>query len=127
MVAYLTSICSWNCRITLKTAFSFIRLNPHPRTYPPEISGWLEYRSPGRRILGTGITVSSFWSPGYAAPEQRLKHRTSEQSDLYALDSVFYHLLSRRQPPPEGPTPDLVNTLAVPPRIKQLLAERSGL
>lgn len=80
--------------------------------------------------LGTGVTVSSFWSFGYAAPEQRLGQQTTEQSDLYALGSVFYHLLSRRSPPPEGPNPELVNSLLVPPDIKQvikqLLAENPG-
>jgi serine/threonine protein kinase len=77
--------------------------------------------------LGTGVTVSSFWSPGYAAPEQRRGQQATEQSDLYALGSVFYHLLSRHSPPPEGPHPELINSLLVSPDIKhvikQLLAE----
>lgn len=73
--------------------------------------------------LGTGITVSSFWSPGYASPEQRRGQQATEQSDLYALGSVFYHLLSRQAPPPEGPTPELIRMLPIPVPVQKMIEQ----
>ena len=73
--------------------------------------------------LGTGVTVSRFWSEGYASPEQRRGQKATEKSDLYALGSVFYHLLSRQAPPPEGPTLELVRSLPIAHPLKRLIEQ----
>jgi serine/threonine protein kinase len=38
-----------------------------------------------RYELATGMTVSSFWSVGYAAPEQRRGEEATIRSDIYSL------------------------------------------
>lgn len=73
--------------------------------------------------LGTGITVAPFWSVGYAAPEQKLGKKANEQSDIYSLGCVFYHLLSGQAPPAEGLTQDLIYSLQIPSLIKRMLAK----
>ena len=73
--------------------------------------------------LGTGITVSPFWSIGYAAPEQKLGKKANEQSDIYSLGCVFYHLLSGQTPPSEGLTQELIRSLQIPSLIKRMLAK----
>jgi superfamily I DNA and/or RNA helicase/serine/threonine protein kinase len=71
--------------------------------------------------LGTGVTVSSFWSIGYASPEQRTQMRASEQSDIYSLGCVFYHLLSGQAPPSEGITAEHIHALGLSVPIERLL------
>jgi len=61
--------------------------------------------------LTVGMTVSTFWSSGYASPEQQQGGPIDERSDIFALGAVFYHMLSRRNPPPTGPTPVLIDSL----------------
>ncbi len=73
--------------------------------------------------LSTGVTVSSFWSTGYASPEQRSEHKADERSDMYSLGCVFYHLLARHAPPANGLTPAQIDTLPaqVPEQVKRTL------
>ena len=72
--------------------------------------------------LTVGETLASFWSAGYASPEQRTGQPASTHSDVYSLGAVFYHMLSHRQPPPEGPTPAMVDDhVSDPPPIKNAL------
>lgn len=58
--------------------------------------------------LSIGQTLAGFWSSGYAAPEQQAGRPADFKSDLYSLGAVYYHLLSGRTPPPEGPRPAAV-------------------
>ena len=58
--------------------------------------------------LSIGQTLAGFWSPGYAAPEQQAGQPADFKSDLYSLGAVYYHLLSGRTPPSEGPRPAAV-------------------
>ena len=58
--------------------------------------------------LTIGETLADFWSRGYASPEQQATKPASLKSDIYSLGAVFYHLLSGREPPPEGPRPAAV-------------------
>lgn len=73
--------------------------------------------------LATGRTLAGFWSPGYAAPEQRNGGEISERTDIYALGAVFYHLLARVAPPAEGPTPEMIDNLKapLPPNVRAML------
>lgn len=72
--------------------------------------------------LATGLTVSGFYSVGYAAPERRAGHTGDERSDIYSLGAVFYHLLARKAPPGDGPTPELVDELrGVAPPLRTIL------
>lgn len=71
--------------------------------------------------LGTGVTVSSFWSIGYASPEQRNNQSATEQSDIYSLGCVFYHLLTGQEPPSQGSTPENLRSLGLPLPIERLL------
>ncbi len=72
--------------------------------------------------LATGVTVSSFFSIGYAAPEQRRGEQATEQSDIYSLGCVFYHMLARSAPPPEGfLSPLHIEALPVFKQVKQIL------
>jgi eukaryotic-like serine/threonine-protein kinase len=73
--------------------------------------------------LGTGVTVSQFWSIGYAAPEQRNGQQATEQSDIYSLGCVFYHLLSGKAPPSEGITQDHLRALGLPPQVERTLQQ----
>ena len=59
--------------------------------------------------LTVGETLAGFWSGGYASPEQRAGKSASTQSDVYSLGAVFFYILSRTEPPPEGPTPTMVD------------------
>lgn len=86
----------------------------HPKLADFGIS-WLRFE------LSKGITVSSFWSVGYAAPEQRSQQRADERSDIYALGCVFYHLLARSEPPADGPHDQEIEALTVPTQIMRLL------
>lgn len=72
--------------------------------------------------LATGVTVSAFYSLGYASPEQRRGEPATEQSDIYSLGCVFYHMFARQAPPVEGfLTPEHINALTVHGPIKQIL------
>lgn len=72
--------------------------------------------------LNIGVTLGSFWSAGYASPEQRRGERASERSDLYSFGCVMYHMLARQAPPAEGPTSEQVDKLpGVPSRVRQIL------
>ena len=72
--------------------------------------------------LTVGETLAGFWSGGYASPEQRTGELTDLRSDVYSLGAVFYQLLSCEEPPPEGPTPMLVDKhVKAPPPLKNLL------
>ncbi len=66
--------------------------------------------------LTVGQTLAGFWSGGYASPEQRATRPTTPKSDIYSLGSVFYHLLSGREPPIEGPTTMMVDEHVEGPR-----------
>ena len=57
----------------------------------------------------SGETLAGFWSSGYASPEQRAALPTGPESDLFSLGAVFFHLLSSQEPPPEGPSRDMVD------------------
>ena len=59
--------------------------------------------------LTVGETLAGYWSSGYASPEQRAAEPASTRSDIYSLGATFFHLLSGEEPPPEGPTPSLVD------------------
>jgi serine/threonine protein kinase len=72
--------------------------------------------------LATGITVSSFFSIGYASPEQRRGEQATERSDIYSLGCVFYHMLGRKAPPSEGfLSPAHIEALPVFGQVKQIL------
>lgn len=71
--------------------------------------------------LSVGVTLSSFWSPGYAAPEQRAGQRATERSDIYSLGCVFYHLLAGHAPHAEGPRDDELRALGVPSLIEGII------
>ncbi len=72
--------------------------------------------------LASGVTVSSFFSIGYASPEQRRGEQATERSDLYSLGCVFYHMLARKAPPSEGfLTPTHIDALPVFGQVKQIL------
>ncbi len=73
--------------------------------------------------LTIGETLAGFWSGGYASPEQRTSKPVGLESDVYSLGAVFYHILSGQAPPPEGPTPDLVdsNCGATPIQLRRVL------
>ena len=71
--------------------------------------------------LTTGETLEKYWSPGYASPEQRTSQPAHPESDIYSLGAVFYHLISGQEPPPEGPTPDLVDEINELPQLRRIL------
>ena len=72
--------------------------------------------------LSIGQTLAGFWSPGYAAPEQQTSQTANFKSDLYSLGAVFYHLLSGKVPPEEGPRPAAVgNYIVAPADIRSIL------
>lgn len=77
--------------------------------------------------LTIGDTLAGFWSGGYASPEQRAGKTATTASDVYSLGAVFFHLLSRQEPPAEGPTPSMVDEYLDSPRpirniLKRMLA-----
>jgi serine/threonine protein kinase len=71
--------------------------------------------------IRTGITLSGYWSEGYAAPEQRSMQQTTNRSDIYSLGCVFYHMLSGQEPPSSGLTPGDVQALKLQPMIERML------
>ena len=72
--------------------------------------------------LTVGETLAGFWSGGYASPEQRASEAASTNSDIYSLGATFFHLLSGQEPPPEGPTPAMVDQFVNgPPQLKSVL------
>lgn len=71
--------------------------------------------------LNTGVTVSAFWSVGYASPEQRVGKQATERSDIYSLGCVYYHLLSGSTPPSTGITQEHLNRLQVPTQVKRMI------
>ena len=71
--------------------------------------------------LTTGETLAKYWSGGYASPEQRMSVLAGPESDIYSLGAVFYRLLSNRTPPPEGPTPDLMDEMNEPIQLRNVL------
>lgn len=68
----------------------------------------------------TGVTLSGFWSEGFASPEQRNMQNATEQSDIYSLGCIFYHMLSRKEPPASGPTLQDIQSLNLRPLVKQM-------
>ena len=81
--------------------------------------------------LTIGETLAGYWSPGYAAPEQRAGQTADFKSDIYSLGAVFYQMLSGLQPPAEGPRPPAVdNNISGQPQLrsvlKGMLAENPG-
>ncbi|HEV8194668.1 MAG TPA: serine/threonine-protein kinase, partial [Ktedonobacterales bacterium] len=76
-----------------------------------------------KQELATGETVSAFWTPGYAAPEQRAGARGDERSDLYALGCVLYHCVRGAAPPSEGPTRADLDALPVTGQVRRVLAQ----
>lgn len=74
------------------------------------------------RQLTVGDTLASFWSGGYASPEQQANIPTTAASDIYSLGTVFLHVLSGKEPPPEGATPSMVEAQTVPqPALRNVL------
>ena len=78
--------------------------------------------------LTVGETLAGFWSGGYASPEQRAGLPTGPESDLFSLGAVFFHLLSGHEPPPEGPSPGMVDEfvehpVAIRNLLKRMLAK----
>lgn len=72
--------------------------------------------------LTVGETLAGFWSAGYASPEQRASKSTSTNSDIFSLGATFFHLLAGQEPPPEGPTPSMVDQfVSGPPPLKNAL------
>ena len=71
--------------------------------------------------LTTGETLAKYWSGGYASPEQRASLPARPESDIYSLGAIFYHMLSGQAPPPEGPTPDMIDEIAMPIRLRTVL------
>lgn len=71
--------------------------------------------------LATGQTVGAFWSPGYASPEQRQGQAGDEASDIYALGTVLFHVLSGNPPPSDAPLASLLSDIAAPPIVQQTL------
>ncbi len=77
--------------------------------------------------LTVGQTLAGFWSGGYASPEQRATRPTTPKADIYSLGVLYFHLLSDREPPPDGPTPVMVDEHVEGPRplrnvLKQMLS-----
>ena len=74
------------------------------------------------RKLTVGDTLAGFWSGGYASPEQQANNPTTTASDIYSLGTVFLHMLSGKEPPPEGATPSMVEAQTVPqPALRNVL------
>ena len=72
--------------------------------------------------LTVGETLAGYWSGGYASPEQRMSEPASTSSDIYSLGATFFHLLSGQEPPPEGPTPSMVDqSVNGPPQLRNVL------
>ena len=71
--------------------------------------------------LTTGETLAKYWSGGYASPEQRASRTARPESDIYSLGAIFYHMLSSQAPPPEGPTPDMVDEITMPIQLRTVL------
>lgn len=72
--------------------------------------------------LTVGETLAHFISGGYASPEQRSADPVDERSDMYSLGAVFYHLLSKQEPPPEGPVPEMIDSsISCPIPLKRML------
>ena len=65
--------------------------------------------------LTVGETLAGYWSSGYAAPEQRVGNPALFASDVYSLGAVFFRILSRAEPPPEGPGQSLIAKKIDPP------------
>ena len=78
--------------------------------------------------LTLGETLAGYWSSGYASPEQSSGESPGPGSDVYSLGAVFLHLMSGQAPPPEGPSPEMVDDLTNSPRplrnvLKRMLAK----
>ena len=78
--------------------------------------------------LTLGETLAGYWSSGYASPEQWSGGAPGPSSDIYSLGALFLHLMSGQSPPPEGPTPEMVDDLKNSPRplinvLKRMLAK----
>lgn len=74
-----------------------------------------------RTEVRTGVTLAGYWSEGFAAPEQRNMKDVTGQSDIYSLGCVFYHMLSRKEPPLEGPTQQDIRVLPLRPLVTSML------
>lgn len=74
-----------------------------------------------RTEVRTGVTLAGYWSEGFAAPEQRSMKEVTDQSDIYSLGCVFYHMLSRKEPPLEGPTQQDIRALPLRPLVASML------
>ena len=72
--------------------------------------------------LTVGDTLAGFWSGGYASPEQQTNGTTTAASDIYSLGAVYLQMLTGQQPPPDGPTPSMVDAqVDGPPAIRNVL------
>ncbi|MDE0397250.1 MAG: AAA domain-containing protein [Candidatus Poribacteria bacterium] len=83
------------------------------------------------RKLTVGDTLAGFWSGGYASPEQQAndpKTPTTTASDIFSLGTVFLHMLSGQEPPPEGARPSMVDTKVAPqPALRSVLRKMLAL
>lgn len=78
--------------------------------------------------LGNAITVSSFWTPQYASPEQHQNKKATERSDIYSFGCMLYHLLSGQEPPSQIPpsrgiTSEHIRVLGLSPRDARMLEQ----
>ena len=74
------------------------------------------------RQLTVGDTLAGFWSGGYASPEQQANEPSTSASDIFSLGTVFLHVLSGQEPPPEGATPSMVEAQVAPqPALRNVL------
>jgi eukaryotic-like serine/threonine-protein kinase len=60
-----------------------------------------------RRLTISGLSAS-FGTPAYMAPEQMRRRAGDERSDIYALGTMLYHMLTGRLPYPDGEWDDLL-------------------
>ena len=78
--------------------------------------------------LTLGETLAGYWSRGYASPEQLSGDALGPSSDIFSLGALYLHLMSGQAPPPEGPTPEMVDGLRDIPRplarvLKKMLSK----
>lgn len=71
--------------------------------------------------LSVGETVSSFWTPGYASPEQRREEEADIPSDIYSFGAVCYAIVSGHSPRSDALSTDDFRSLQIPDYIQNIL------